>query len=100
MTDVKTCNTNGLCYKELDGFKIGDVFSYISERGILRHYVISFLHKRMGHPLANIIFPDGYSEIHTTENLRMNKDKFERNLENWSLIYSEYINEAKMYEGT
>lgn len=98
MTDVKTSNSNGLCYKELDNLKIGDVFSYISERGVLRHYVISFLYKRMGHSIATIIFPDGYSETHTIENLRLNKDKFERNLENWSLIYSEYINEAKMYE--
>lgn len=98
MTDIKTSNSNGICYKELDGFKIGDVFSYISERGILRHYVISFLYKRMGHSIATIIFPDGYSETITTENLRKNKGNFERTLANWSLIYSEYINEAKMYE--
>lgn len=98
MTDVKTSNINGICYKKLDGLKIGDVFSYISERGVLRHYVISFLHKRMGHSIATIIFPDGYSETITIENLKNNKDKYEENLENWSLIYSKYINEAKMYE--
>ncbi len=98
MTDVKTSNSNGLCYKELDNLKIGDVFSYISERGILRHYVISFLHKRMGHSIATIIYPDGFSETITIENLKNNKDKYEENLENWSLIYSKYINEAKMYE--
>ena len=98
MTDVKTSNSNGLCYKELDNLKIGDVFSYISERGILRHYVISFLHKRMGHSIATIIHPDGFSETITIENLKNNKDKYEENLENWSLIYSKYINEAKMYE--
>lgn len=98
MTDIKTSNSNGICYKKLDGLKIGDVFSYISERGVLRHYVISFLHKRMGHPIATIIYPDGFSETITIENLKNNKDKYEENLENWSLIYSRYINEAKMYE--
>ncbi|MBQ8299326.1 MAG: hypothetical protein IJX99_05610 [Clostridia bacterium] len=98
MTDVKTTNSNGLCYKELDNLKIGDVFSYISEKGVLRHYVISFLHKRMGHSIATIIYPDGFSETITIENLKNNKDKYEENLENWSLIYSKYINEAKMYE--
>lgn len=98
MTDIKTSNSNGICYKKLDGLKIGDVFSYISERGVLRHYVISFLYKRMGQPIATIIYPDGFSETITTENLKNNKDKYEENLENWSLIYSKYINEAKMYE--
>ena len=98
MADVKTSNSNGLCYKELDNLKIGDVFSYISERGVLRHYVISFLYKRMGYSIATIIFPDGYAETTTTENLKNNKDKFVEHLENWSLIYSKYIEEAKMYE--
>ena len=98
MTNVKTSNSNGICYKKLDGLKIGDVFSYISERGVLRHYVISFLHKRMGHSIATIIYPDGFSDTITIENLKNNKDKYEENLENWSLIYSKYINEAKMYE--
>lgn len=98
MTDVKTSNSNGICYKKLDGLKIGDVFSYISERGVLRHYVISFLHKSMGHSIATIIYPDGFSETIAIENLKNNKDKYEENLENWSLIYSKYIKEAKMYE--
>ena len=67
-------------------------------RNNIIHYVISFLHKSMGHSIATIIFPDGFSETITIENLKNNKDKYEENLENWSLIYSKYIKEAKMYE--
>ena len=52
----------------------------------------------MGHSIATIIYPYGFSETITIENLKNNKDKYEENLENWSLIYSKYINEAKMYE--
>ena len=95
--NIKTSNSNGLCYKELDGFCLGDVFSYISERGILRHYVISFLHMRMKHPVATIIFPDGFSETISTYELKANKDKYTKRLKNWALIYEEYKDEAQMY---
>lgn len=95
MADKKTRNPNGLCYSELDGLKIGDVFSYVSERGILRHYIISFLHKRMGVSFATIIFPDGYSETIDTKSVK--KDKFIKNIKNWSQISVEYKNEASMY---
>lgn len=98
LDDIKTTNENGVCYKQLDGLKIGDVFSYISRVGILRHYVISFLHKRLGNSIATIVFPDGFAETITTSSLKENKDKYEKTLDNWSLIYSEYIEEAKMYE--
>lgn len=96
MEDIKTKNNNGLCYLQLDGLKIGDVFSYISEQGYLRHYVISFLHKRIGHPFATIIFPDGYSECIRTEFVQ--KDNFIKNIKNWTLIASEYEKEANMYK--
>lgn len=95
MQDIKTENNNGLCYLQLDGLKIGDVFSYVSERGILRHYVISFLHKRMGTSFVTILFPDGYSECIRPEAVK--KDKFIKNIKNWTLIASEYKEEAEMY---
>lgn len=95
MKNIKTENSNGLCYFQLDGLKIGDVFSYVSERGILRHYVISFLHKRMGIPLVTILFPDGFSECISPESVK--KDTFIKNIKDWTLISSEYKEEAEMY---
>ena len=95
MEDIKTENDNGLCYIQLDDLKIGDVFSYVSETGILRHYVISFLHKRMGISFVTILFPDGYSECIYPESVK--KDTFIKNIKDWTLISSEYKEEAEMY---
>ena len=95
MKDIKTENNNGLCYLQLDGLKIGDVYSYVSNRGNLWHYVVSLSHKRMGHSFATIIFPDGYSECIRPESVK--KDKFIKNIKNWTLIASEYKEEVEMY---
>lgn len=90
-----TKNDNGLCYKELDDFRIGDVFEYTSSRGIIRHYVISFLFKSMGKSFASIIFPDRYSETISTNELNDNKVM---SLPDWTFIKFKYPNEAIMYE--
>ena len=90
-----TKNDNDLCYKKLDNYKIGDVFEYTSSRGIIRHYVISFLFKRMKKSFASIIFPDGYSEIISTNELN---DKKVMSLPDWSFIKFQYKEEANMYE--
>ena len=95
MEDIKTQNNNGLCYLQLDDLKIGDVYSYVSERGILRHYIISFLHKRTRVSIATIIFPDGYSEQIDTKAVK--NDKFIKNIKDWTLIKSKYKDEAEMY---
>lgn len=95
MDNIKTENNNGLCYLQLDGLKIGDVYSYVSSRGNLWHYVVSFLHKRMGHSFATIIFPDGYSDTISTNSVK--NDKFIKNIKDWTLIKSEYKDEAKKF---
>lgn len=94
MADIKTKNDNGLIYKELAGYKLGDVFEYKSERGIIRHYVISFIHKRMGLPIITILFPDGFSDITNIECIKY--DRFIKNIDWWK-IHDEYIEEANMY---
>lgn len=95
MDDIKTKNNNGLCYIQLDGLKLGDVYTYLSSTGVQRHYVISFLHKCMKIPLATILFPDGYSEQIKTEEVK--KDRFVKNIKYWNLIATEYKDEANMY---
>lgn len=95
MDNIKTENNNGLCYLQLDGLKIGDVYSYVSSRGNLWHYVVSFLHKRMEHSFATIIFPDGYSDTISTNSVK--NDKFIKNIKDWTLIKSEYKDEAKKF---
>lgn len=47
-----------------------------------------------GHPIATILFPDGYSESLGAECLK--KDKFVKKIDWWN-IHDEYINEANMY---
>lgn len=83
-----------LCYKKLDGLKIGDVFEYMGERGILRHYVISFLFKSMGCNIAVVLFPDGYSEQCPITTVK--KDKYIKNID-WQTIHDEFLGEANMY---
>lgn len=95
MEDIKTQNNNGLCYLQLDDLKIGDVYSYVSGRGNLWHYVVSFLHKRMGHSFATIIFADGYADTISTNSVK--NDKFIKNIKDWTLIKSEYKDEVERY---
>ena len=95
---IKTNNDNGQCYKKLNGYEVGDVFEYVSSRGITRHYVISFLHTRMERPFATILFPDGYAETAELNALNELKDKKIRHLDDWSTIRAIYEKEAKMYE--
>lgn len=96
MEDIKTKNDNGLSYLQLDDLKIGDVFSYVSSRGILRHYVVSYLFTSMKIHFAVIIFPDGFAESVGISEVK--KDKFEKNIKDWTLIASEYEKEANMYK--
>ena len=49
----------------------------------------------MGHSFATIIFPDGYSDTISTNSVK--NDKFIKNIKDWTLIASEYKDEAKMY---
>lgn len=45
---------------------------------------------------AVIIFPDGFAE--TAGISEVKKDKFEKNIKDWTLIASEYEKEANMYK--
>ncbi|MBR4973032.1 MAG: hypothetical protein IKY45_01045 [Clostridia bacterium] len=94
MDDIKTNNPNGITYKELSGLKIGDVFEYQDRLGHIRHYVVSFLHTRMKHPIATILHTDGYAESIGAECIK--NDKFIKNIDWWK-IHNEYIDEANMY---
>lgn len=94
--NIKTSNPNGLCYIKLDGVQIGDVFEYKDRVGKTRHYSISFLHTRMGHPIATILNSDGYAENISIESVK--KDKFIKNID-WWRIHDEYLDEANMYLG-
>lgn len=89
-----TNNPNGLTYKEIDGIKIGDVFEYKDRLGKICHYVVSFLHTRMKHPIATVLFPDGYSENISLNTVK--KDKFIKNIDWWT-IHDNYIEEACRY---
>ena len=94
--NIKTNNPNGVCYVQLEGLKLGDVFEYISCTNITRHYVISFLYTSMNNPMASIVYPDGFSDTTSIESIK--KDKYIKNIDWWK-IHDEYLDEANMYMG-
>lgn len=94
MSDKMTKNPNWRTFKELDGYKLGDLFEYQNRLGQTCHYVISFLYKRLDTSIAVILYPDGYSESLGAECL--NKEKQIGNIQWWT-IHDKYIDEAERY---
>jgi hypothetical protein len=98
MSDIKRViygeSDNGLSFKQLDDIKIGDVYEYRSDKGTLRHYIVSYLFKSTDYKFAVILFPDGYAETIKTEHIK--RDKYIETLPDWSFITMEYPNERNL----
>ena len=99
MTDIKREikgeSDNGLSFKQFENIKIGDVYEYKSIKGILRHYVVSYLFKSMiEYKFAVILFPDGYAEQIKIEHIK--RDKYIKTLPDWSFIAMEYPDERNL----
>lgn len=91
MTDKLADNCiNELVYKELEGLKVGDIYQYDPHRFSPHYYryVISFLCKLNGSPMATIIFEDGEAQCYMNPN-DIKEDKYIETVSNWINAFTE-----------